>query len=167
MAHTVAMAVVIAAVVLMAACCQRKPVLPHASFKHVPSVGWLRSAPLSFTPEFDDSAATYDIMIAVRHSNTYAFSNLSLAVDLIAEDSTVARYPVSIALADEFGNWTGGGFGTMYQVTVPVTEGVTPARAARLLVWQVMAPGDTLAGIEDVGIIASPSHVRLTGGSNN
>ena len=167
MAHTVAMAVVIAAVVLMAACCQRKPVLPHASFKHVPTVGWLRNTPLSFTPEYDDSAATYDIVLAVRHSNSYAFSNLSLTVDLIAEDSTVARYPVSLPLADEFGNWTGGGFGTLYQVTAPVVEGVSPTRAARFLVWQVMAPGDTLAGIEDVGIIVSPCHVRLTDGSKN
>lgn len=167
MAHTVAMAVVIAAVVLMAACCQRKPALPHASFKHVPSTGWLRNSPLSFTPEYDDSTATYDIVLAVRHSNTYAYSNLSLTVDFIAEDSSVARYPVSIALADEFGNWTGGGFGTLYQVTVPVAEDVAPAHAARLLVWQVMAPGDTLAGIEDVGIIASPSQVRLPEGPNN
>jgi hypothetical protein len=79
----------------------------------------------------------------------------------------VARYPVSIALADEFGNWTGGGFGTLYQVTVPVAEDVAPAHAARLLVWQVMAPGYTLAGIEDVGIIASPSQVRLPEGPNN
>lgn len=150
------MTLVIAAVVLMAVGCERKPVLPHAEFKHLPAVGWQRTSPVSFSPEFDDSTATYDIKLAVRHSNTYAFSNLSLVVDLIAEDSTATRIPVSITLADEFGNWTGGGFGTLYQQSTAVASGVMPSQANRVLVWQVMEPCDTLVGIADVGIITTP-----------
>ena len=155
--HAVAMTMLIAAVMLMMPSCQRKPMMAHADFVHLPQVGWLRSVPLSFMPVYDDSTTTYDIALAVRHENAYAYRNLSLLVDVIAADSTVSRNTVDIMLADEYGNWQGGGFGTLYQSKVTVVDHIKPEQARKVIIWQVTAPADTLHGIADIGIITSPN----------
>ena len=103
------MTLVIAAAMLVMGSCQRKPVMAHARFVHLPTDGWQRTLPLTFRPEYDDSAATYDITLAVRYDNSYRYRNLTVAVDVITADSAVNRRTVDMALADEYGNWTGGG----------------------------------------------------------
>ena len=156
MAQAVAMTIVIAAAMLVMGSCDRKPVMAHSAFTHLPNGDWQRTMPLSFRPEYDDSAARYDVTLAVRHDNSYRYSNLSLVVDVIAADSTVSRKRVNMALADGYGNWTGGGFGTLYQVTEPVALGVSPVDARSVVVWQAMNGCDTLRGLADVGIITKP-----------
>ena len=150
------MALVIATAMLVMVACGRKPVLTHATFVHLPVDGWQRTLPLSFSPEYDDSASTYSITLAVRHDNSYRYSNLSMVVDVIAADSTVNRQTVNMTLADQYGNWTGGGFGALYQSTVPVVEAVTPDKVRSIVVWQSMAGCDTLRGVVNVGIITVP-----------
>ena len=150
------MAMLIAAVFFLV-CCQGKPVLPHASFRALPPDGWLRSTPLTFHPEYDDSAATYSVALAVRHDNSYAYCNLSLVVDFIAEDSTVTRHRVEMQLADQYGNWTGGGFGSLYQDSRQIAAVIDPGDASTIVVWQAMEPCDTLRGLVNLGIITSPN----------
>ncbi len=152
----VVMTVFIAAAMLVLSCCQRKPVMAHAQFIHLPASGWIQSTPLSFSPEYDDSTLTYGIKLAVRHENRYRFSNLSLVVDLIAVDSTVMRRKVNMALADEYGAWKGGGFGTLYQDAIVIADVIAPEDARAVVVWQSMQGCDTLQGLRDVGIIVSP-----------
>lgn len=156
MNKAVAVVVTIVAALLFLPACQRQPVLPHARFVHLPQSGWQRTLPVTFAPQYDDSTLNYDITLAVRHGNSYAYSNLSLVVDVIAADSTVDRHSVDMALADEYGNWTGGGFGALYQTTVPVVTGVSPSQARNVVVWQAMADCDTLAGVVNLGIITTP-----------
>ena len=154
------MTMFIAVIVLSAASCQRQPALPTARFDHVPSAGWLTAQPLAFTPLYADSTATYDLTLAVRHNSSYRYCNLALTVDIVAADSTVTRKALDIPLADEYGNWSSGGFGALYQAMVPIASGVTPDKARKVLVWQTMAGCDTLHGVTDVGIIASPQKAK-------
>ena len=151
------MTLVIAAVMLVTESCQRKPVTAHARFVHLPASGWLHTLPLTFKPEYDDSAATYRITLAVRHDNSYRYRNLSMVVDMIAADSTVNRQTVDMPLADEYGNWTGGGFGALYQSTVTIDDAATADEARRVVVWQSMGDCDTLQGLVNVGIITAPN----------
>lgn len=153
----VAMVFIIAAVMLIWASCERKPVMSHASFVHLPVSGWHSSLPLKFSPQFDDSTLTYDITLTVRHDNSYRYSNLLLVVDMVTTDSTVSRQTVNMPLADQYGNWTGGGFGALYQNQVTLAEGVAPDDARSVVVWQAMAECDTLLGIADVGITIIPN----------
>lgn len=145
-----------AVVLLIATACQHRPVLPHADFKHLPLSGWQRTLPLKFAPEYDDSTRRYEISLAVRHDNAYPYRNLSLVVDIISADSTVNRRTVDFAVADEYGNWTGGGFGTLYQDQVMLARDVAPADASSIIVWQAMEGCDTLQGLVNMGIITRP-----------
>lgn len=156
--HAVAMVSIsiIATAMIVLAACQRKPVMAHAQFMHLPVQGWQRTMPLTFLPEYDDSASTYQLTLAVRHDNAYLYRNLSLAVDIIGVDSTVNRKVINMTLADEFGNWAGGGFGALYQDKTVVEAGVTPDKARSVVVWHTMSGCDTLCGVVDVGIIVTP-----------
>lgn len=151
---TVAMTVFVVAVMLFG--CRQKPVMAHSRFLHLPAEGWLKNSPLTFSPEYDDSAATYSLVLAVRHNNSYRYCNLSLAVDFIAVDSVISRTMVNMRLAYEFGNWTGGGFGTLYQDTVLLAGVVDPGDAGKVVVWQAMNGCDTLRGLTDIGLIVKP-----------
>ncbi len=148
--------VVIAAAMFLTVSCQRKPLQTHAGFVHLPTEGWQRTMPLTFMPEYDDSAAYYDITLAVRHTASYRYRNLSLVVDVIAADSTVDRHNIEMSLADEYGNWSGGGFGTLYQAVKPILKGVQPHQARTVVVWQAMSGIDTLKNLENLGLIARP-----------
>lgn len=152
----VAMTLIIAAAVLMLPSCQRKPVMAHSSFVHLPLNGWLRSVPLRFQPEYDDSALTYSLTLAVRHDISFPYRNLSLVVDIFADDSVVTRQTVDLVLADQYGNWTGGGFGSLYQDTVNLAGVVDPSDACSIVVWQAMQDCDTLRGLVDMGLITRP-----------
>ncbi len=158
MSKAVAMAMTIVAAMLILSACQRKPVMAHSRFVHLPSSGWCSSLPVAFTPHYDDSLGNYDVTLAVRHGVNYAFSNLSLVVDVIAADSTVNRNRVSLPLADDYGNWTGGGFGALYQKKVTLAHEITPDQARHVVVWQAMPQCDTLHGVVDVGLIVTPKH---------
>ncbi len=155
-AQAVAMTMFVAAAVLILPSCQRKPVMSHAKFMHLPATGWQRTMPLTFVPEYDDTVTTYDIKLAIRHDITYSYRNLSLVVDIIDVDSVVNRRMVDMALADEYGNWTGGGFGTLYQDAVTIAHVIDPGDASAVVVWQAMQGCDTLCGLVDVGIIVIP-----------
>ena len=150
------MTMLIAVIVLCVSACERRPAMTTSRFVHLPTMGWLASEPVSFEPAYIDSTATYGLTLAVRHSNAYRYCNLSLVVDVVAADSTVSRKSLDIPLADEYGNWSSGGFGALYQATMPIVGGVTPDKASKVLVWQTMAGCDTLHGIVDVGVITSP-----------
>ncbi len=150
------MTMFIAVMVLCVTACQRKPVMATSSFVNLPAAGWMASAPLSFTPAYGDSSVAYDLILAVRHSNGYRYRNLSLVADVIDDHATASRKTLDISLADEFGNWSGGGFGSLYQATVPLASGVTPQQARHVVVWHTMAGCDTLLGLVNVGIIARP-----------
>lgn len=112
--------------------------------------------PLTFQPEYDDSTLTYDITLAIRHEGSYRYSNLALAVDVIAADSTITSHKIDMRLADAYGNWTGGGFGTLYQDKVKIAGNVKPDDARSIVVWQSMQGCDTLQGLVNLGILVHP-----------
>lgn len=146
---------VIVAVMLMMPACGQRPVMAHARFIHLPVEGWQRTLPLSFVPEYDDSTTVYDLELAVRHDISYPYRNLLIVVDIIAEDSTVNRRSLDLPLSDEYGNWTGGGFGSLYQKQVHLLSDVKPSQANTVIVWQAMC--DTLTGVDHVGVIVRPT----------
>lgn len=151
------MALAIVAVMVIAAACDSKPVMAHSRFVDMPSAGWQQSMPLTFEPQYDDSAASYTLKLAIRHDNSYRYRNLSLVVDIIDADSTVNREKLNIDMADNYGNWTGGGFGSLYQKQVTLTAAATPQRARWVVVWQAMKGCDTLHGLENIGLFVIPN----------
>jgi gliding motility-associated lipoprotein GldH len=129
----------------------------YSDFKDLPIAGWQRNTPYYFTPEYGDSSLTYDIRVAVRHDNQYAYQNLAIVVDFIRNDSLFKRCKVNFALADDKGNWTGSGFGAAYQDEKTILTGIRPDDVSRIVVWQGMSC-ERLTHISSVGVFIEPSH---------
>lgn len=128
-----------------------------AQFKTLPDNGWKKSMPISFQPEYADSAMHYDIALAIRHNSDYQYTNLSLVVDLVDSVKNVSRSNIDFELSDGYGNWLGSGFGALYQSSVVVAQDVTPAQVGTVVVWQAMKNCDLIKNVSDIGIIVTPN----------
>lgn len=143
---------------MMMACtvaCQ-SPEKEQSIFCDLPDEGWHSKAPLRFEPNYKDSAATYDIAVAVRHTWQYRYTQLPLLVDLITYNGQVSHYAVTLRLADEHGNWCGSGFGPLYQLSTTVATGVSPQQASKIVVWPRMEGVDYIECVNNVGIVVRP-----------
>lgn len=149
------LAVALWVAVTLMACTMEKS--PKGTFKDVPNVGWNKDMSFSFTPQWSDSSARYDVVLAVRHTSDYRFRNLSLVVDLIDSAAHVDRRKVNFILADSHGNWTGAGFGSLYQSRVVVAQDVSPQQVKSIVVWQAMNNVERVKDVTDVGIIVEQS----------
>lgn len=128
----------------------------YGQFKQLPAQGWASNTPLYFTPQYGDSTCTYEVKLSIRHDNSYPYRNLQLVVDLIAPDKTVKRQRVNMEVADCYGNWTGSGFGAVYQCSVVLEKEILPKDLRQIVVWQVMDSKQAIVHISDVGIIVKP-----------
>ena len=128
-----------------------------AQFKTLPSEGWNKNLPIKFTPEYADSTLTYDIQLSIRHNNSYQFSNLSLAVDMVDSVKVIHRKDVDFELCDNYGNWTGSGFGALYQASIIVANGIKPTDVNSIVVWQTMTNCDVVKDVVDIGITVVPT----------
>lgn len=128
-----------------------------AQFKTLPNEGWSKTMPIEFTPEYSDSTITYDVELAMRHNNSYQFSNLSLVVDLVDSVKNVSRNNIDFELSDGYGNWRGSGFGALYQSSIVIAQAVKPGQVSSIVVWQAMNNCDVVKNIVDMGIIIKPS----------
>ncbi|MGN0230199.1 MAG: gliding motility lipoprotein GldH [Muribaculaceae bacterium] len=129
----------------------------YSEFSDVPATGWTHNSPLYFTPQYGDSAACYDISVAIRHDQDYAYRNLSITADFIGDNQKLKRRIINVELADKYGTWKGSGFGALYQFKQVVLEQVPAHTVKRIVLWQTMSNRDTVGNITDVGIIVSPS----------
>lgn len=128
-----------------------------AQFKTLPSEGWRKDQPITFTPEYADSSLTYDIQLSIRHNNSYQYSNLSLAVDMVDSVKVIHRKDVDFELCDSYGNWKGSGFGALYQSSIVIATGIKPTDVNSIVVWQTMTNCDVVKDVIDIGITVSPS----------
>lgn len=128
-----------------------------AQFKALPSEGWSKDMPIRFTPEYADSTLTYDLQLTIRHNNSYQFSNLSLAVDMVDSVKVIHRKDVDFVLSDSYGNWQGSGFGALYQTSIIIATGIKPSDVNSIVVWQTMAGCDVVKDVIDIGITVAPS----------
>lgn len=97
------------------------------------------------------SLTTGDIILVIRHSNAYEYSNIWLNLRYQTENAIV-NDTLNVSLADDFGNWYGKGMGVSYQFSDTVARNVTIDTSSPIKLWHIMR-ADTLPDIEQIGII--------------
>lgn len=133
----------------------------HNNYSHfftLPANGWAYSDTLTFLPSMDDSVATGNVAIAVRHSAVYPYANLWLEIssdgDPLAGMSQICD-TVNIRLCDRTGRWLGRGMGVSFQISDTLHRHYTLADSVPLYVRHIMRV-DTLYDIEQIGLIFVP-----------
>ncbi len=129
----------------------------HSDQRSVPKSGWLAETPIYFYPEYGDSTLTYDVILTIRYTTGYQFKNLNLVVDFVSDKHKVMRRRINFVMADDFGNWQGSGFGSIYQLSTVVISGIKPQDLHSVVVWPAMEGCKRVQGLSDIGIIVSPS----------
>jgi len=122
---------------------------PCSRYTAVPRDGWRYGDTITFVPEHPgDSVKTADMVLSLRHTPDYPYSNVWLEV-------TVAEPPrrdtVNVPLCDKYGHWYGNGIGVSYQLSHTVARGVSHVTGTPVTVRHIMR-ADTLTGIEQLGI---------------
>ncbi len=69
--------------------------------------GWSYADSVAFTYEIQDTAARYDLVLTVEHATDYPTQNLYLLLNTHVPTGESRSQPLSLDLADEFGQWYG------------------------------------------------------------
>lgn len=122
----------------------------YSCYHDISPDGWLYGDTLKYSFATRDTASTGDLVLSLRHTNDYIYSNIFLEVT-VADSVGSTRDTLAITLADDFGRWYGRGIGTDFQVSDTIADGVTLRRPVNISVRHIMRD-EVLAEIEQVGI---------------
>lgn len=128
-----------------------RPQFRLSQWHTVGDAGWRYNDTLAFNKDSADTLPVGRMVIGVRHTAAYPYSNLWIELSYLTADSLPAADTVEIKLADAFGHWYGSGTGASYQLTDTVVphHSVLPSSQVRLRHIMRM---DTVPEIEQMGI---------------
>jgi len=115
--------------------------------------GWSYDEKVDFLYTISDTLKTYDILIHVRNTKSYAYSNLWLFIETLAPNDRIQRDTLEIILADETGRWMGKRKQSINTVLIPYREIVHfSGRGIYQTTIQHAMRDTTLKHITDVGL---------------
>lgn len=138
----------------MVSCGEQNTIYSH--FYELKDAEWAQKDILLF--EIDSTSfeigTPYTLTIEVTNNVNYPYKNIwFFSQDNIDNDSTFTKVSKEYKLADDFGKWTGAGFGTLYQSTFVLNEKVIFSEKRNYLFKLEHGMRDEpLVGIEKVGI---------------
>ena len=144
------------AVVGLGSLCSCRQTDVYNEFNTLPRNGWFKRDVQRFTPESPDSTGRYDLYLTLRHNGDYAYRNLWLFVSYTGADGVQKTDTVNCELADEFGRWSGGGWGSYYQQELLLDDCFRFVGKEQVVTIQQAMLDDRCRGISDVGIRFAP-----------
>ena len=128
-----------------------------SAFITFPHQKWDYAAPavLSVDTLHDSEARGGTLMLSVRHTDAYEYSNLWLELAYPDTDTTVRRDTINLVLADVYGRWRGHGSGPSMQIVDTLSTDFTIHQGDTLILRHIMRV-DTLANIEQIGLVFYP-----------
>ena len=144
------------AVVGLGSICSCRQTDVYNEFNTLPRNGWFKRDVQRFTPESPDSTGRYDLYLTLRHNGDYAYRNLWLFVSYTGADGEQKTDTVNCELADEFGRWWGGGWGSYYQQELLLDDCFRFVGKEQVVTIQQAMRDDRIRGISDVGIRIAP-----------
>lgn len=95
----------------------------------------------------------YDINVDISNNINYPYQNIWLLIQNNLTDSTFQGRVVELQIADKAGNWLGDGFGSLYQLSIPLRSKskLDSVQGKQIKIVHNMKD-DVLVGIERVGI---------------
>lgn len=112
--------------------------------------GWGADSLLTFTIAVPDTAATYDVLLHVRHTDAYPYQNMWLFVG--EQQAQMQRFDtIEFYLADDRGRWLGNGHSTR-EMPILYKQGIHFTDTVYQLTIQQGMREEALKGVSDVGV---------------
>lgn len=119
----------------------------------LPTAGWNEDSLMHFSFAVTDTSRAYDILIHVRNSNNYQYSNLWLFIKTTAPGGNFLLDTLEIPLADASGKWLGKGLGDINAMLFPYKTNVLfPHRGIYSISIQQAMREVSLKDILDIGV---------------
>ena len=113
---------------------------------------WHKDSVARFSFEVKDIQSPYEMIVSVRNSNSYPYSNLYLFVNIVDPSGTMSRDTVEYDLADVYGKWLGKGWSANYDNDLLLHDRYRFASVGTYRVELIQAMREIrLKGIKDVG----------------
>ena len=90
------------------------PARIYDEWRDIDKGSWSKDSSAVFKPIIDDSIQSVDIILGIRNTNDYSFSNLWCFVTMVSPDSVVTKDTVDLTLASPYGKWYGSGWGNLF-----------------------------------------------------
>ena len=87
--------------------------------KTIENNAWYYKNVVPFDVQIKDTSALYNILVNLRVSADYKYSNMFMMVHSVYPDKTKEARRIEIRLADESGKWLGSGLGDLYDYQFP------------------------------------------------
>jgi gliding motility-associated lipoprotein GldH len=120
----------------------------------IPKQTWFYNYKPSFTFTVTDTAASYNIFIVLRHTDSYQYNNIWLNLATKAPGGSVQSQNVDIRLATDAKGWEGNGMDDIFEIRKNISRGPVPFSKAgkyTFTISQVMRE-NPLKHILNVGI---------------
>lgn len=118
----------------------------------IPKEGWHYKNRVRFEPVIEDTTYTYDIVIHLRTSQDYPFSNLFLLIHSISPDNDTITRRKELTLALPDGKWLGKGKGPLVTFEIPVAENQRMKKGKYVFELEQNMRTNTLKEVVDIGI---------------
>ena len=131
--------------------CSEPPVL--AETRDIDLAGWESAESAVFHWDIQDTLRRHDVLLDIRHSQTYPYSNLYVFLTYRFPNGKSRVDTVECTLADEHGRWRGSGFGDLVDQRFMLNEGVRfPVKGRYGLEVQHGMRQDPLPSVANVGL---------------
>jgi gliding motility-associated lipoprotein GldH len=135
---------------LITACNNRDVFFQYST---LPVEGWHKDSLLVFDVPVTDSAATYNVYLYIRNSNSYPYQNFWFFTEKTTVQGSTVNDTIECYLADRRGKWLGSGAGALFEMPVVIEQNISFERNGiyRYRITQGMRE-DILQGISDIGL---------------
>lgn len=129
------------------ASCGKNVIYSH--YEPLPPSGWEADSALTYCVNITDTLSAYDLILQVRHTQSYPYQNMWLFLETPAGKDTIEFY-----LADQRGRWLGNGFGDIREMPVLYGHSIRFPRSGeyRYTIRQGMRE-ERLHGVHDIGLM--------------
>ena len=131
----------------------------YSRFVTIPGAEWDYTNTLEMDVDTlrDSIASGGPLVLVIKHSQNYAYSNLWLELSYPLNDSVAVTDTFDISLADPAGAWIGRSLGAAVEKTDTLYPSFTIRRKMPLKIRHIMRL-DRLDGIEQAGLIYYPGN---------
>ena len=129
----------------------------YSHFLPVSPIGWQQDSVLTYTFPVHDTLNHYDVIICVRHMETYPYQNMWLfcacGLDSLKHDT------IEFFLADDRGKWLGNGSNQYVEMPVLYEQNILfPDTGLYNFTIQHGMRDERLKGVSDIGLIIRQSN---------
>jgi gliding motility-associated lipoprotein GldH len=112
---------------------------------------WTYNDPFSFTFNAKDTVKKYDLLLEIKHSQSYPYQNIYFQLSTVFPDGDTIKDPFSVNLANKFGEWNGDCWGNTCSIQFPIQSNVRfKTIGHHQLSFTQYTRQDSLKGVEEM-----------------